>query len=318
MERVIERQNNISFVKSTAAAWALASLLLFLAHILGGPLFSIPAAVGGLLAYHLTPRISPAVVLRFYRGVPVTEFQMPGLHRLVKDLATDARLTNAPEIWILPSARSIAFVTGDRQSSAIALSRGILDALTRDELAGVVAHELSHVAHNDSRIMWFSEITVKMVNVLSIIGQLMVLINLPAIFAGEREVSLLLLAVVVTAPVAALLLQLHLLRTREFAADTGSAKLLGSPRPLIQALRKLEGGRSPLLMRWVAGRREQRGHTLLRTHPPVRERICRLKRLESDPRWQRTYTPVTEQELVEMLLPGHGAKVVVLRDREGG
>ena len=152
-----------------------------------------------------------------------------------------------------------------------------------------------------------------MVNVLSIIGQLMVLINLPAIFAGEREVSLLLLAVVVAAPVVALLLQLHLLRTREFAADTGSAELMGSPRPLIKALRKLEGGRSPLFMRWVAGRREQRGHTLLRTHPPVRERICRLKRLESDPRWQRTYTPVTEQELVEMLQSGHGAEVVVVR-----
>ncbi|WP_139163889.1 M48 family metalloprotease [Desulfoluna spongiiphila] len=265
------------------------------------------------MAYHLTPRLSPAVVLRFYRGIRVTDFQMPGLHRLVRDLSVNAGITNVPEVWILPSSRSIAFVTGDRRSSAIALSRGILETLESDEMAGVVAHELSHIAHNDGRIMWFSEITVKMVNVLSIIGQLMVLINLPSIFAGERELSLVLLAVVVAAPVVALLLQLHLLRTREFAADTGSAELIGSPRPLIKALRKLEGGRSPLFMRWVAGRREQRGHTLLRTHPPVRERICRLKRLESDPRWQRTYTPVTEQELVEMLLPGHGTEVVVVR-----
>jgi len=291
-------------------------LLLFLAHILGGALFSIPAAVGGVLAYHLTPRISPVVVFRFYKGVPVPDFQMPRLSRLVRELSRNAGIAHAPALWLLPSSRSIAFVTGDRRSSAIALSNGILETLDRDELAGVVAHELSHIAHNDGRIMWFSEMTVKMINMLSLMGQLMVLVNLLAIFAGEREVSLILLAVVVAAPVVALLLQLHLLRTREFAADTGSAELLGSPRPLIKALRKLECGRSPLFMRWMAGRREQRGHTLLRTHPPVRERICRLKKLETDPRWQRTSIPVTEQELLEMLLSGHGEEVVVLRDGE--
>lgn len=316
IERVVERQNSISFLKSTAAAWALAILLLFLAHILGGVLFSIPTAVGGILAYHLTPRISPVVVLRLYKGIPVSARRMPGLHRLVRDIARNAGLRDVPEIWLLPSSRPIAFVTGDRRSSAIALSHGILDTLDVDELAGVVAHELSHIAHNDSRIMWFSEITVKMINMLSLLGQMMVLVNLPAIFAGEREVSLILLGVVVASPFVALLLQLVLLRTREFAADTGSAEIMRSPRPLMQALRKLEVGRFPFFMRWVAGRREQKGHSLLRTHPPVRERISRLKQLETDARGQRSYAPVTEEELVSMLLAGKDAKTVVFRDRD--
>jgi len=316
--RVIERQNSISFVKSSVAAWALTALLLFLAHILGGAFFSIPAAVGGLLSYHLTPRISPVVVLRLYKGLQVSDHQMPGLHRMVRDISKRAGIKTVPGLWLLPSSRSIAFVTGDRDSSALALSKGILNTLDVDELAGVVAHELSHIAHNDNRIMWFSEVTVKMVNLLSIIGQVMVLINLPAIFAGERDLSLVLLAVVVVAPVVAMLLHLGLLRTREFAADTGSAELMDSPQPLIRALRKIEGHPTTLFNRWMAGRREQKGHTLLRTHPPVNERIRRLKKLEDDGKPQRTYTPVTEQELVEMLLSGSRTRRYAVEKRERG
>jgi heat shock protein HtpX len=316
IDHVIERQHSISFVKSTAAAWALAALLLFLAHILGGPLFSIPAAVGGVVAYYLTPRISPVVVLRLYKGVQVPAYQMTWLHRMIQDMSARAGITATPSLWLLPSSRPVAFVTGDQRSSAIALSRGILNTLDGEELAGVVAHELSHIANNDSRIMWFSEITVKLVNFLSLVGQIMVLINLPAIFAGERDISLVLLAVVVASPILAMLLQLALLRTREFAADTGSAEIMGSPRPLIQALRKLEGGRFTLFMRWMAGRREQQGHALLRTHPPVRERIRRLKKLEGDGLRQRTYVPVTEKEFVEMLLSGKDVLPVVARRRK--
>lgn len=299
---VIDRQNSISFVKSTAAAWALTALLLFLAYVLGGALLFIPAAVGGLLSYHLTPRISPAVVLRLYRGVQVPDHQMQGLHRMVRELSRRAGLKEVPGFWLLPSPRSIAFVTGDRHSSALALSHGILTALDYDELAGVIAHELSHIAHNDNRIMWFSEITVKMVNLLSFVGQVMVLINLPAIFAGERHVSLVLLVVVVVSPVMAVLLQLSLLRTREFAADTGSAELMGSPGPLIRALQKLEGDQRLRFMRWMVGRHEQRGHTLIRTHPPVRERIRRLRKLEVEGNEMKSDSSAMEQEMVEMLL----------------
>lgn len=316
IDRVIERQNSISFVKSMAAAWALTALLLFLAHILGGVLFSVPAAVGGLLSYHLTPRISPVVVLRLYKGVQVPEHQMTRLHRMIRDISERAGIKNAPGFWLLPSSRSIAFVTGDRHSSALALSHGILNTLDCDELAGVVAHELSHIAHNDNRIMWFSEITVKMVDLLSFVGQMMVLINLPAILTGERHVSLVLLAVVVASPVMAMLLQLALLRTREFAADTGSVELMGSPWPLIRALKKLEGGQNLRFMRWVVGSHEQKGHTLLRTHPSVRERICRLKKLEADGYSPKSDSLVTEQELVAMLLSGERGErcTVVKRD----
>jgi heat shock protein HtpX len=258
------------------------------------------------------------VVLRLYKGVQVPEHQMQGLYSMVRDLSHRAGISKAPGIWLLPSSRLVAFVTGDRHSSAIAFSRGILNSLDVDELAGVVAHELSHIAHNDNRIMWFSDVTVKMVNLLSIVGQVMVLISLPAIFAGERDVSLVLLAVVVTSPIIAMLLQLALLRTREFAADTGSAELMGSPQPLIRALRKIEGGPTSLFKRWMTGHREQKGHTLLRTHPPVHERISRLKKLEDDGKPQRTYTPVTEQELLEMLLSGGKNRRYAVEKRDRG
>ena len=276
---IMERQYSISYAKSTAATWALTLLPLFLAHILGGVIFLAAAAVGGVASYFLTPRLSPVFVLRLYKGVPISSKQMPGLHRLVADIAAKAGLESPPGLWLLSSRRAVAFVTGDRASSALALSQGILNVLDADELASVVAHELSHVAHNDNRIMLFSEVTVKMVNVLSFVGLLMVLINLSAIFSGERHVSLVLMVVVVCSPLAALMLQMLLLRSREFAADTGSAELMGSPLPLIRALNKLEGRRHTSLFKWLPRRNEQKGHTLLRTHPPVRERIDRLKKL---------------------------------------
>lgn len=315
LDRVMERQHNITFVKSTLAAWALTALLLFLAHILGGLIVSIPVAFGGVVAYRLSPRLSPALVLRFYKGVEVSPNQMVGLHRMVREISRRAAISVIPTLWLLPSSRPIAFVTGDRSGSAIALSTGLLDTLDPEELSGVMAHELSHIAHNDSRIMWFSEVTVKMVSLLSVVGQVMVLINLPALFKGERDISLVLLAVVVASPVVAMLLQLALLRTREFAADMGSAELLGSPRPLIRALRRLEGGRLPLILRLVAGSREQKGHTLLRTHPSVHDRIRRLMALEGEGARQHSPIEVTEEELVAMLLKGDRGDVFAKRDR---
>ena len=279
---IMERQYSISYAKSIAATWALTLLPLFLAHILGGLIFTTAAAVGGIASYFLTPRLSPVLVLRLYKGVPISSHQMPGLHRLVADISVKAGLDSAPGLWILSSRRPVAFVTGDRTSSALALSEGILNTLDTDELASVVAHELSHVAHNDNRIMLFSEVTVRMVHLLFFVGMLMILFNLSAIFSGERHVSLVLLAVVVCSPIAALLLQLMLLRSREFAADTGSAELMGSPLPLIRALNKLEGRRNVSLFQWLPRQHEQKGHTLLRTHPPVRERIDRLKKLSKE------------------------------------
>lgn len=297
-----KRQFRVGFIKSVSAAWALTALVLFLAYILGGLFFLVSAALGGIAAYHLTPRISPVLVLRLYRGTRLPEDQGQGLYHMVADISRRAGIETVPGIWTLSSMRPIAFATGDRHSSAIALSRGIFNSLDADELVGVVAHELSHIAHDDSRIMWFSEMTVKMVALFSIVGQVMVLISLPAIFAGEREVSLALLAIVFISPPVAMLLQLSLLRTREFAADALSVKLVGSAWPLIRALDKLSGGSHPLFLRWIGGRRGQKGHSLLRTHPPVGERIRRLKQWERER--QSVPLVVTEEELMEMLLSG--------------
>ena len=294
-----------------AAAWSLTFLVLFLAYILGGLFFLVAASLGGIAAYYLTPRISPALVLRLYRGTRLpggrnSEVQNQGLHHLVADISRRAGIETVPGIWILPSMRPIAFATGDSGSSAIALSRGILQSLDSDELVGVVAHELSHIAHDDSRIMWFSEMTVKMVTLLSFVGQVMVLISLPAIFAGRQDVSLMFFAIVVVSPLVAMLLQLSLLRGREFAADALSAELVGSAWPLIRALSTLSKRSHPLFLRWIEGGREHRGHTLLRTHPPVEERIRRLKRWEGGR--QGVHICATEEELMEMLLSGDAGR----------
>ncbi|MCG8473192.1 MAG: zinc metalloprotease HtpX [Desulfobacterales bacterium] len=278
VNETLEGQNRKGWVKSLVIVWTLSLLLLFLAFVLGGIVFSVTAGFAGIASWFITPKVTPAMVLRFYRGTPLAPHRLPHLHVLLEDLSRRAGLDKPPELWLLPSLKPIAFATGDPKHSAVAFSDGILQKLSPHELAGVLAHEISHIAHHDNRIMWFTAVTVKMIHLLSIFGQLMVLVLLPTIFKGDREISLLLLTGVILAPVVATLLQLALLRTREFAADLGSARILGSAAPLMGALQKLDG-RFEGMLGFGARRHQQKGHTLFRTHPPVRERVKKLMTL---------------------------------------
>lgn len=277
-QEIVARQGRLGHLKSYGIVGIQGLLLIFLAHILGGYPFSVAAFFAGILSWFLTPTVTPSVVLHFYKGVRVPQHRYPGLHSLLNQLSHRANLPNLPELWLLPSFKPIAFATGDKKSSAVALSEGILERLDPHELAGVVAHELSHIANEDSRITWFSVITVKIIHLLSILGQLMVLVQLPSVIRGEVVVSFWLLAILVLAPFAATLLQLALMRTREFAADMGSARILGSAEPLMRALRKLDG-RPEGFMGLMKRKKEQKGHTLFRTHPPVKDRLKRLMML---------------------------------------
>ena len=227
---------------------------------------------------------SDRVVLRMYRAQPVGPDHP--LHRMTARLAQRAGLP-MPKVYVIPDDSPNAFATGrNPQHAAVAATAGIMRVLNEPELEGVIAHELAHVKHRDILI---SSIAATMAATIMMVANLA---QWAAIFGGfgdrdERGDSnpLALLATIIVAPLAAMLIQAAISRSREFAADRGAATIAGSPYGLVNALKKIEAvqRRVPLeanpatahmfIMMPLAGR----GMLLLfSTHPATEQRIAAL------------------------------------------
>jgi heat shock protein HtpX len=152
-----------------------------------------------------------------------------------------------------------------------------LNRLETIEIAGVTAHEISHIRNNDMRAMWFAMLLSRVTDLMSMAGQVLLFITLPIILLSQVTIHWLPIAVLIMAPSLSYLVQLGLSRVHEFKADLGSAEIMGSPEPLISALAKIEYGRPGFLGHWFAAKQSENDAILFRTHPPTAERIRRLK-----------------------------------------
>jgi heat shock protein HtpX len=176
-----------------------------------------------------------------------------------------------------------AFATGTPQHAVIGLTEGLLRRLSLHELAGVLAHEISHVRNNDLAVMSLADVLTRFTQVLSYLAVFLAIINLPAWLLGETDMSYSALLLLYLSPTVGSLLQLGLSRTREYDADLEGAQLTGDPRGLASALEKLERYQGTFwedLMFPVPTRRIPQP-SLLRSHPPTEQRIARLLALES-------------------------------------
>jgi heat shock protein HtpX len=193
-------------------------------------------------------------------------------------LAERAGLPAVPALYYLPSPVINAFTVGSAGSSAIALTDGLLRHLSPREIAGVLAHEVAHIAHGDLRVMGLADFVSRLTSLFSLTGQFLLLVNLPWLLTAEVNINWPALLLLVFSPQLALLAQLRLSRVREFDADLKAAALTGDPKGLAQALAHIEQAsrswRSLLLPGW--GNPEP---SWLRTHPTTPERIRRLLEL---------------------------------------
>jgi len=228
----------------------------------------------------LVARSLPARLLLAHSGAsPLPPGAAPELYRLLAALYRQAGLRHDPTLYYLPSPALNAFAVGHRDDGGIAVSGGLLRTLTLRELAGVLAHEVSHLRHNDTTVMAMADAMARLTFWAAVLGQLALLILLPWWMAGDLALPWLLFLAILVAPSAATLLQLALSRNREYAADIEAASLTGDPQGLVSALVKLErynGG----WLRSLFGRRPRLAPPWLRTHPPTEVRIERLHRLE--------------------------------------
>jgi heat shock protein HtpX len=279
-----------NFVKTSILLAALTCLVVLIGGAIGGQqgmLIAVVLAAGmNFASYWFSDRI----VLSMYGAQPVDEATAPELYGIVRRLATRGGLP-MPRVYIIPGDTPNAFATGrNPEHAAVAVTEGIMRTLDDTELEGVIAHELSHVRNRDTLTMTIAATLAGVITYLAHMAQW------AAMFGGRRSDDeessggvIGTLAMAILAPIAAMLVQMAISRTREFQADASGARLAGSPWGLAKALEKLEmaAGIAPMdatpatAHLFIVNPLRGGGLTsLFSTHPSTQERIARLRAMK--------------------------------------
>lgn len=261
---------------------ALLALLWLLGWLFAGIFGIIWASLLGIIPLFLSIRVFPAVVLKMYGARPLLPREAPRLFTLVEELSSRAGLPVPPRLFYIASNAVLIFSVGLGKEGAIAVTDGILRFFTARELVGVLAHEIGHIRHNDTWVMSFADVVSRITSAVSLLGQFLLVINLPLLFLSDHSLPWLPLLLMVAAPVISALLQLALSRNREFDADLYAARLFGDPSGLASALVKLEDLQQKIMRKLVSPGHRGTGPSLLRTHPRTEERVRRLLQLERE------------------------------------
>jgi len=280
--------------KTAVLLAALTSLVVLIGDGVGGQQGMLVAFIFAVAMNFGSYWFSDRIVLAMYGAQPIEEAQAPDLYRIVRRLTSKAGVP-MPRIYLIPSDTPNAFATGrNPEHAAVAVTEGIMRMLDDDELEGVLAHELSHVKNRDTLTMTIAATLAGVITYLAHMAQW------AAIFGGGRRddeegsggggIGALLMFIL--APIAAMLIQLAISRAREFQADASGARLVGRPWGLAKALEKLEMASRMAPMDATPATAHLfivnplRGAgllTLFSTHPPVQERIARLRAMATQP-----------------------------------
>lgn len=269
--RALNRLHTLLLVAGSLA------LLAVTAWAIAGGVGVIYALIFGGISLIAARRVSPAMVLRMYKAREVGPNRFPVGYRLVQDLAQRAGLDRAPTLYVVPSRMMNAFAVGRPDRSAIAVTDALVRGMTTRELAGILAHEMTHIRNDDIKVMSLADVVSRLTSTLSTVGIIAVLFNLSGFFPTVPWLGIL---AMIAAPTIGALLQLALSRTREFDADYGAAMLTGDPDGLSSALAKLEAVHRRRLEAMMLPTGRMAEPSMLRSHPPTDERIERLQALK--------------------------------------
>ncbi len=276
----------VNVFQSLLILGSMAAIFAVIGLLVAGKLGLLVAVLVGSMIFLMSPRLSPAMVLRTYGAKRIMAEEAPGLYRVLGEIAGRAGLPALPELYYVPSSVMNAFTVGRKDRAAIVLTDGILRSMDREEMAGILAHEVSHIEHNDLWIMGLADAISRFTNIFSTVGFMLLALYFPIILFGAAEIPLWAVLVIFLAPYLTVLLQLALSRIREYDADLNAVRLTGDPRGLAGALQKLE--LYPMRLRdliFMPGRRVP-GPSVLRTHPHTRKRITKLLELaDTVPEW---------------------------------
>ncbi|TET70303.1 MAG: zinc metalloprotease HtpX [Candidatus Zixiibacteriota bacterium] len=273
-------------VKTAVLLTILTVILLLVGQAMGGKGGMTVALIFALGINFISYWFSDKIVLAMYRARQISEADNPRLYSLVRSVSQKASLP-MPRLYIIPSESPNAFATGrNPDNAAVAVTEGILKALDDEELEGVLSHEFAHIRNRDILIQTIAA------TIAGAISYLAFMARWAAFFRGGRDDDkggiLGLLAVAILAPIAAVVVQMAISRSREYAADEGAARISHKPLSLANALEKLHAysRKVPLAAQpatahlFIVNPLSGRGlASLFSTHPPLEERIKRLEAL---------------------------------------
>ncbi len=275
-------------LKTTFLLGALTLIFIYAGAMMGGRagmIFAFMLAIGmNFFAYFYSDK----VVLKMYGAREVTESDAPWLYDIVRQLAQRASLP-VPKVYIIPSEQPNAFATGRNPShSAVAVTQGITNILDRDELAGVLAHELAHVKNRDILIGTIAATVAGAISMLANMAQMSMLFGGRDNERGGNPIVM--IVMMILAPIAAMLVQMAISRTREYQADRVGAEIMGDPMPLARALEKLGTAAKQIPMNanpatahmFIVSPLSGKDFTsLFSTHPPMEKRIAELRNMRT-------------------------------------
>jgi len=276
-------------IKSVLLLGTMTALLMFIGQVIGGNTGMIVAFGLAVVMNFSSYWFSDQIALRMAGAREVSPEEAPQLHSIVDELAYRAGLPK-PRVAIVESLSPNAFATGrDPNHAVVAATTGILRILTRDELMAVLGHELGHVKNRDILV---SSIAATIAGAITMVAHMLQFAALFGGFGGRSDRDgvnpIGALAIIILGPIAALLIQMAISRSREYGADMTGAQIVGDPLALASALAKLETGsrQVPLDVNPAASHlfivtplRGQFIASLFSTHPPIQERITRLRRM---------------------------------------
>jgi heat shock protein HtpX len=275
----------MNYAKTGLLLAGMTGLFLAVGYLIGGQSGMVMAFIFAAGMNLFTYWNADKMVLRMHGAREISERDAPELYGIVRKLVTQANMP-MPKVYIMDTPQPNAFATGrDPEHAAVAATTGLLSILTRDEVEGVMAHELAHVRNRDTLIMTMTA---------TIAGAISMLANFAMFFGGrdgERPNPIFAIALMLLAPFAAMIVQMAISRTREYAADRGGAEISGKPLALASALAKLQAGAKRVVnpaaehnpatahMFIVNPLSGQGADNLFSTHPNANNRIAALQQI---------------------------------------
>lgn len=230
-----------------------------------------------LLMIFILPSIDPKRVLKSYDSRELLYHEVPNLYNGIYRLSKNADLKIPPKLYYIKSSAFIAFSTGTKNNSAIALSDGILRVLDNNELYGVLGHEISHIKNNDIWIMQISDIASKIATSVAYTGQFILLLLSPFLLLSDSLYFFILFFIFLSIPPLSILMQISLSRIREYGADIDAVILTNDSKGLKDALLKLNIIEDNILKKLFNPFSKSEEPSILRTHPSSKNRIKRLE-----------------------------------------
>jgi heat shock protein HtpX len=275
-----------NMLKTTLFLALLTGLFIAVGGLLGGRNGMMMAFVFALIMNFVSYWFSDKIVLKMYGAQPIGEAEAPVVHRIVRSLATRAGIP-MPKLYLIPSEAPNAFATGrSPQHAAVAVTHGILRIMDETELEGVLAHELSHVLNRDILISTIAATVAGAISMLANIAQWGLMFGGSRDEEGRSTNPIALILTIILAPLAAMLIQMAVSRSREYQADASGAQLTRNPTGLASALAKLGQATRMVpmdanpatahlfIVNPLSGRALGK---LFSTHPPLEDRIARLR-----------------------------------------